>query len=677
MKEPNSIYHVGFTQKISQEKPLLWDFEERARQTLVEWNKITTNPENIDASIVTPEIKDSWLRSIQYGLNPSVRVVQKVLPPRELQERLKENETLISSSIPFMENLNRFVDENFTVTLFDREAIVLVITGDEEVLKFIHEKYICEGASWTEREAGTNGAGTVVETQRPIMIHATQHYCKYYHSYSTCGAPIFDPTGKFIGGISLVTRYNKTRNSYLGMTVSTAKAVENDLRVQRALAESHLASSFQKTVISSIPEALITIDNQGFITLVNESAQKMFSLQFRRIEGKHIRSVFGVQNERFLNLLNRSEALTDVEVRITTNNQANEYTLTCNPILSHSGEMIGKILILNEIKRAKSLVTKMIGARASLNFEDICGQNPRFLETINQAKMVSQSNSNILLLGKSGTGKDIISQAIHNASPRKTGPYVAINCAAIPRDLITSELFGHMEGAFTGSRRGGSQGKFELADGGTIFLDEIAETPLELQAVLLRVIEDKSIMRIGGEKVRPVDVRIIAATNKDLRKEIEKGTFREDLFYRLNVFTIQMVPLSERIDDIPMLVDLFVRKTAGTMGKVIKKIDPKLIDKFMNYSWPGNIRELQNVIERMMHYVTTDELTMDLIPPEILQNQKSLDMHYNLEAPKDIEYQILKKMLGMNLSKKEMAQKMKIARSSLYRKLKEHHLYEP
>ena len=678
MKDLKSFYEVEFDRDIVREKPLTWNYEDKVHQILTEWQKIGTDPDAIDASLVTPDIKDSWLRSKSYGLDPFKRVIQKVLSPKELQDRLKENETLVSSSIPFMENLNRFVDETkFIVSLIDREGIVLAITGTDEVLRLIHQRYIAEGGSWTEQEAGTNGAGTVIETRRPIHIHATQHYCKFYHSYSSYAAPIFDPRGNFIGVICLTTKYYRARNSYLGMTVSTAKAIENDLRVQKALEESYLASRFQKTVISSIPEALITIDNQGFITLVNESAQRMFFHQHKKVEGKHIRSVFGIQNERFLNLLNRNEALTDAEVRIINNNQANDYTLTCNPIFNHNGEMIGKILILNEIMRAKTLVTKMMGARAALRFEDICGNNPRFLETIHQARMVSQSSSSILLLGKSGTGKDIISQAIHNASPRKNGPYVAINCAAIPRDLITSELFGHMEGSFTGSRRGGSQGKFELADGGTIFLDEIAETPLELQAVLLRVIEDKSVMRIGGEKVKPVDVRIIAATNKDLREEIQKGTFREDLFYRLNVFTIQMVPLVERLDDIPVLFDWFVRKTAQSMGKTIQKIDEKIIEHFMNYSWPGNVRELQNVIERMMNYVTHDELTVDLIPHEILHNQMPQEAGQNLESLKDMEYQMLKKMLNMNLSKKEIAKKMKIARSSLYRKLKEHDLYLP
>ena len=202
-----------------------------------------------------------------------------------------------------------------------------------------------------------------------------------------------------------------------------------------------------------------------------------------------------------------------------------------------------------------------------------------------------EAASNVLLLGKSGTGKDIFAQSIHNASDRKNGPYVAINCGAIPRDLIASELFGHEEGAFTGSRRGGNQGKFELADGGTIFLDEIAETPLELQTALLRVIEDKSVLRIGGTRVRPVDVRIIAATNKDLRDEVQKGNFREDLYYRANVFAIEMVPLCERLDDIPLLTDHFIKQCASAMKKNIARVDKKIMDVFMSYTWPGNVRE--------------------------------------------------------------------------------------
>lgn len=669
------IYSAEFNNRPQGSISSLQDSQEKFQRTLKEWERFVSGAVQVDKSVVPPYIEDSWLRSRKYGIDPHTRPIPTVLTGKKLQDLLEKKKVLITSSLPFMENLHRFVNEyKFIVALYDSEGYVLAMTGNDLIVQPYREGGLIEGSIWTEEQGGTTAIGTVMEVKKPICIHTAQHYCKEYHNQTAYGAPIFDHRGEFMGGIFLGAWHSRIRNSYLGMVVSTVKSIENELRVQKALNDNSLANSFQKAVIAAIPEALITIDNSGFISMINKSAKKMFSLHNKRIEGKHIRSVFGVRNERFLNLINQHDAVTDMEVRIFTNDQENDYTLTSNPILCYDGKITGKVLILNEIRRAKTLVTKMIGARANFRFEDICGNNPQFLKTLNQAQTASQSSSNVLLLGKSGTGKDIIAQAIHNASGRDTGPYVAINCAAIPRDLITSELFGYTEGSFTGSRRGGCQGKFELADGGTIFLDEIAETPLELQAVLLRVIEDKHITRIGGEKVKPVDVRIIAATNKDLKGEVEKGNFREDLYYRLNVFTIQMVPLCERLDDIPLLVDLFVKKSARSMGKNIEKIDPKIIETFMNYSWPGNVRELQNVIERMMNYTGSNQLTMDLIPSEIIEHQQHIDILYKAESMKDIEYQMLVKMLSMNLSKKEIAQKMKIARSSLYRKLKQYGL---
>lgn len=237
------------------------------------------------------------------------------------------------------------------------------------------------------------------------------------------------------------------------------------------------------------------------------------------------------------------------------------------------------------------------------------------------------------------------------------------------RDLITSELFGYSDGAFTGSRKGGSQGKFELADGGTIFLDEIGEIPLELQAALLRVIEDKSITRIGGTKVTTIDVRIIAATNKNLKEEVRKGKFREDLYYRLNVFAIRMVPLREKKDDIPLLVDCFVRNISGAMGKVIKTIEKDVLEKFINFQWPGNIRELQNVLETMINIAHASRLTANLLPSEIADERFMEDTDYGIEPVSKIERKLMMKMLKLNVTKKEIAKQMGISRSTLYRKL--------
>jgi len=235
-----------------------------------------------------------------------------------------------------------------------------------------------------------------------------------------------------------------------------------------------------------------------------------------------------------------------------------------------------------------------------------------------RSKAAAGSDSTILLLGESGTGKDVFAQAIHNASGRNRGPFVAINCGAIPRELIASELFGYTEGAFTGAKRGGSPGKFELADGGTLFLDEIGEMPAELQTTLLRVLEQKTVTRIGGTEVIPVNVRIIAATNKDLSKEVVRGTFRQDLYYRLNVVSIRLAPLRERKEDIIPLARHFIGHLSAKLGKEPLKLENKVTSLIQSYCWPGNVRELQNVVERALHLAKGNNFTEDLLPEEIL-----------------------------------------------------------
>jgi transcriptional regulator with PAS, ATPase and Fis domain len=590
-------------------------------------------------------------------------------------------------------------NSHFGVTLFDARGYLLEIMMTEEYLEASRRRHWTLGALWDEATAGNNAVGTVVTLRNPLRIFGPQHYNRSYHRDTVASAPIYDPEGTFLGGITITGFYYATTSHTLGMTVAAAKAIENQLQIQKALREAQIASAYQKTVMAFIPEALIAIDNQGRISLLNENARILLRLEGRQVVGEHISRVFGPENRRFLSLIESRDPLTDVEVRIFAAAHGQDYTLSVNPILSPQGEVIGKILTLNEIHRVKTLVNKMIGAKANFRFSDICGENPEFLKTVEQARMVSSSTSNVLLLGKSGTGKDLFAQAIHNASSRRHGPYLAINCAAIPRDLITSELFGYSEGSFTGSRRGGNQGKFELADTGTIFLDEIAETPLELQAVLLRVIEDKSVVRIGGKRVRPVDVRIIAATNKDLLAEVRKGNFREDLYYRLNVFSIHLIPLHRRRDDIPLLVEVFLQKYGRLLGKKIERIDPAVMEIFYDYPWPGNVRELQNVVERMMNFSRSAELTADLIPPEILEfagkgvgtapfetpftfekggdplpRNRGQGKDRGVAQPLPGEREAIRQMLALGLKKKTIAERMSLSRMTLYRKMKRYGL---
>lgn len=651
--------------------------------TFQEWTRFISGEDDIDASIIPPEILSSWRQARENKINPLSEPQNKILTGRHLQKLLEDNKSLIDTSQPFLNRLfHSMKTTSFSVSLFNREGYILQVMhhnryDDMQKLFKWHP-----GILWSEECCGNNAVGSVLTQKKPIQIIGPQHYLQWCHPVTASSAPIFDPEGQIIGGITIVALLFGTHPHTLGMAIAASHAIENELKIQKALAqlkaafhETDIAYSLQKAIITSIPEALIAVNTEGRITAINKRAQKLFFHDHQDVTGKWLRDIYTDEaNRPFLDLIERQDAFTDTEVRIYSSKGPGDFTLTCNNIFSSAGSVIGKILVFSEIQRIKSLVNKFGGAKANLKFADIHGKNERFKSIIAEATVIARSVSNVLLLGESGTGKDIMAQAIHNGSPRRDGPYVAINCAAIPRDLIASELFGYSEGAFTGSRRGGNQGKFEMADGGTIFLDEIAETPLEIQAVLLRVIEDKCVIRIGGNQIRSVNVRIIAATNKDLIEEVNKGNFRKDLYYRLNVFNIHLPPLRERTDDIPLLTDVFIRKYESALGKTISSVDEKVWDVFAQYMWPGNVRELQNVVERMVNYTTSDRLTANLIPAEIVGINRPNRHYLDLESPEDTEKRLIRHMLALKFSKTQIAEQLDVSRATLFRKMKKYGL---
>jgi len=309
--------------------------------------------------------------------------------------------------------------------------------------------------------------------------------------------------------------------------------------------------------------------------------------------------------------------------------------------------------------------------------------------------MAGANNSTVLLQADSGTGKEVFAQAIHNGSARKNGPFVAINCAALPRELVGSELFGYVEGAFTGARRGGRPGKFELANKGTLFLDEIGDMPLEQQAMLLRAIQEKAILRVGGDSQIHVDVRIIAATNQDLLDLVEQGRFRADLYYRLNVVQITIPPLRERREDIGMLFKHFLKEMSSRFNRQITEVDSAVVKSLEAYNWPGNIRELQNVVERILLLAEDGHITIDCLPREVVNeaighsrerwewtsdgalgsprpsSNRNIRKLHAIEQEKERIMKALDKY-GGNVTKASI--ELDISRNTLYRKLKNYNI---
>lgn len=270
----------------------------------------------------------------------------------------------------------------------------------------------------------------------------------------------------------------------------------------------------------------------------------------------------------------------------------------------------------------RGFAARVAGSKAVYTFDRILGDSPPLMEVIDQAKTIARGNTTVLILGESGTGKELFAQSIHNASSRASRPFVAVNCGALPRNLVESELFGYEDGAFTGASRTGKPGKFELADGGTIFLDELGEMPMDAQVSLLRLLQNGEVTRIGGKSSRTVSVRVIAATNKNLEEAVRQHTFREDLYYRLNVFTLVLPPLRSRMSDIELLAEHFLLKFAGSLGKDVRGFTPGALALLRRYQWPGNIRELENVIERMVHMSQgVPSIDIDVLPANILNHE--------------------------------------------------------
>ncbi|MDI6637657.1 MAG: sigma 54-interacting transcriptional regulator [Bacillota bacterium] len=255
-------------------------------------------------------------------------------------------------------------------------------------------------------------------------------------------------------------------------------------------------------------------------------------------------------------------------------------------------------------------------------FSRIIGASPGIAAARNIARRAARGDSNVLLVGETGTGKELFAKAIHLASGRASGPFVAVNCAAIPETLIESELFGHEHGSFTGARPDGKKGMFEVASSGTIFLDEVGDMPLALQAKVLRVLQERTIQRVGGTAEIPVDIKLIAATNRDLERMVAEGLFRMDLFYRLNVINIRIPPLRERLDDLEDLVAAIIARLNGVCGTHVTHVHPDVLQAFRDYDWPGNVRELENVLERALNFVDGDEVDLDHLPPYIAEARR-------------------------------------------------------
>jgi len=444
-----------------------------------------------------------------------------------------------------------------------------------------------------------------------------------------------------------------------------------------------------ETIFSGFDGAII-VDENGIITVFTEYYEKESGLKREDVLGKHISEVFphtrmqevlksGIPILADLWQLNGKQQIVS-RVPIKADGQVvGAAGISVFRYMEQARNFASNWSKLNsELTYYKETVKKLSGAKYS--FTAILGQSDALREAKDKAHRVAASNSPILIYGETGTGKELFAHAIHQESSRNEGPLVRVNCASIPESLMESEFFGYEEGAFSGARKGGKPGKFELAKGGSIFLDEISDLPYHLQPKLLRVLQEKEFERVGGTTVVPADVRVISATNRDLRKLVAKSAFREDLYYRLNVYLIRVPPLRERMEDLPLLVEHFITEQNQENGTRIEGITREAMNTLTNYHWPGNVRELQISIERActdvgQGMIKKEDLTRVKKPKP---GEKTAAEFSLRDARVRAEKQAIQTALGASGGNRQKAADfLGIHRTSLHQKMREYNLYEP
>jgi len=547
-------------------------------------------------------IKRSHERSKSYGVEKDTVISKKILKGDEVSSNIKNNRELLKVAAPFIKILYDFLrDSGFFIVLTDKEGCILNKIGDRKILIAANDMNMVIGAYMDEKSIGTNAMGIAIKENMPIQVSAKEHFITAYHRWTCSAAPIHDEKGNVIGTLNLTGNSDKVNPHTLGLVVAAVRSIENQMKSDSANKQTVETYQYLNTIMDSVAFGIFAVDKDGIIKNINRIACEIVGKDKENIINKSV-DVISSNWENILNEIKSGSELLDEEVVISNNGASEKYNFNAYPIKDEDKKIIGMVVSLKHIQNVYNLVNKYTGMQARYTFENIIGKSKRIKDIIEYSEDIASSPSTVLISGESGTGKEILAQAIHNFSSRKNCGFVAINCGAIPSNLIESELFGYADGAFTGAKRGGNPGKFELANGGTLFLDEIGEMPLDMQVRLLRVLQEGCITRVGGNKYINVDVRIIAATNRNLINEVRAGRFREDLYYRISVIPIIIPALRARKDDIPLLIEHFLNIKALKLNKIIPKIDGQLYEKMINYNWPGNIRELENFVENIVNF---------------------------------------------------------------------------
>lgn len=611
----------------------------------------------------------SWDQCTSMEIDPELKSAPKITEEEFLIICQKRKNLLLQVSVPIVIKFTTFFDyTQSAVVITDENGTILYIAGSEEFKNEVIIYGYDVGTRWSEECAGTNAIGACLTLAQPIAVVGDEHYVKLWRKYGCAASPIRDPfSGEIIGSVNLSCHLENFHVFSLCLVEMLSEIIESALRnISNTRFNSRQGLIMDKFLETSkeadINDAIIAIDLEGNILASNNAIHSIVE------SDKHmsLKNLF----EFYPALREMLDSSVDTPVTFSTKlhgrtNEENTYLANFIPIFSNDSQLEGWLGRLFKISS---------GETSSGNKKDRNPLQPIYVslsmsKIINKARKVASFASTKLILGESGVGKEVLARFIHANGTRASQPFIALNCAALPKELLASELFGYDSGAFTGARIKGKPGKFQMAHRGTIYLDEIGDMPIELQSYLLRVIEEKKISRLGGTDNIPIDVQIIASTNQDLKRLVKENKFRLDLYYRLNVININIPPLRERKEDILPLVEFFLEKVGEKLDGVRKNLSPHAKDALLKYNWPGNIRELEHAIE-MAHAISDgDIISLADLQEEILSGTSYLDEKLTNEYTISEDDKIIKaiRMCKGNMSK--VADTLHVSRTTLYRKM--------
>lgn len=642
------------------------------------WEKFLCSGGNATDLPVRDVIANSWERCLSQGVNPAQQAAPLVANEDTLHTLRLNNNDLLECSRPVLDQARVFLRDLETILfLTDYRGLNLHIVGDPRTLDDANGIGLIPGSGWNEIVSGSNAVGTAMATRRPTQVHGEEHYCQGFKPWTCTAAVIADPyDNQMMGVIDLSGLCSIHDKFHFPLVASWASQIQTSLAKRTAEQWSTILEHSNSEFGHYRNSGKLLFDPQGRLVSFSpnaSSALNALGIDFDP-EGKQRLSLERFGGEEIVYPHNKGDWISSDWIE---------------PI-RHKGKILGFQLLIPSGRKnthRKDLEDAKLPLPTKSNFDpfdNIYGKSPSFIASANKARRAAPTPLPVLILGDTGVGKEVFAQAIHESSHYAKGPFIDLNCGAFSKELLNSELFGHVEGAFTGAKKGGMVGKIEAAHGGTLFLDEIGEMPLEIQPLFLRVLQERKIYRVGDIKPIPVDFRLIAATNKDLKKAVNEGLFRKDLFFRLSTVTISLDPLSGRKEDIEGISKLVLERVNKEHDVIPKHFSTALMSALKNREWSGNIRELVNVVECMCFMSQNETLTLDDLPDGYSPEEKNTtpftpgELSHPLCSLDYAERKAIEAAVSQSAGNMTKAAKiLGIAKSTLYQKMKKYGIEKP